>query len=256
MPSRVRVLTVSDADRVELAGRVRAKGSAARDVERARIVLLAAEGVPASRSRPGWAARSSDFAVPEWRLHTFASMLWSNLGDERRVVASQDAADDTRPATLPRFATHIELYRGLMLAKSGDKTGGLTRVQTALDRLPPNATACPFGSSPTRSSGLTDDQQRDRGPPHRRLRRPSQQPAPAERQGQVDQEGRSGATRRLLRDDRTRRRGTRPWTPNHQTKPTSSSNTSQDGTRPSGTSRVRRTNPRTRTRSPRWGCRS
>ncbi|NMM31274.1 MAG: helix-turn-helix domain-containing protein [Cellulomonas sp.] len=46
MPNRVRVLAGSDADRVELARRVRAKGSPAREVERARIVLLAAEGVP------------------------------------------------------------------------------------------------------------------------------------------------------------------------------------------------------------------
>ena len=37
---------MSEADRVELVRRVRAKGSPAREVERARIVLLAAEGVP------------------------------------------------------------------------------------------------------------------------------------------------------------------------------------------------------------------
>jgi transcriptional regulator with XRE-family HTH domain len=79
----------------------------------------------------------SDFAVPEWRFHTFASMLWSRLGDEPRAVVSQDAADRTRPATLPRFATHIELHRGLMLARSGDKHGGLAHAQAALDRLPP-----------------------------------------------------------------------------------------------------------------------
>jgi transcriptional regulator with XRE-family HTH domain len=85
----------------------------------------------------GSSEQISDFAVPEWRLHTFASMLWSRLGDEPRAVAAQDAADRTRPATLPRFATHIELHRGLMLARSGDKAGGLTYAQTALDRLPP-----------------------------------------------------------------------------------------------------------------------
>jgi transcriptional regulator with XRE-family HTH domain len=79
----------------------------------------------------------SDFAVPEWRFHTFASMLWSRLGDESRAMAAQDAADRTRPTTLPRFATHIELHRGLMLAKSGDKPGGLAYAQAALDRLPP-----------------------------------------------------------------------------------------------------------------------
>jgi hypothetical protein len=79
----------------------------------------------------------SDFAVPEWRMNTFASMLWSRLGDERRAVAAQEAADRTRPATLSRFATHIELHRGLMLVKSGNGAGGLEYAQAARDRLPP-----------------------------------------------------------------------------------------------------------------------
>ncbi len=79
----------------------------------------------------------SDFAVPEWRMNTFASMLWSRLGDEPRATDAQEAADRTRPDTLPRFATHIELHRGLMLARAGDRTGGLAYAQNALDRLPP-----------------------------------------------------------------------------------------------------------------------
>jgi transposase len=45
MPNRVRVLTVSDADRAELERRARSKGAPARVVERARIVLLAADGL-------------------------------------------------------------------------------------------------------------------------------------------------------------------------------------------------------------------
>jgi hypothetical protein len=85
----------------------------------------------------GSADQVSDFAVPEWRMNTFASMLWSRLGDEQRAVGAQDAADRTRPAALPRFATHIELHRGLMLARSGDRIGGLSHAQAALDRLPP-----------------------------------------------------------------------------------------------------------------------
>lgn len=78
----------------------------------------------------------SDFAVPEWRFHTFASMLLSRLGDAG-ATDEQDAADRTRPATLPRFATHIELHRGLMLVKSGDSEGGLTYARGALAKLPP-----------------------------------------------------------------------------------------------------------------------
>jgi transcriptional regulator with XRE-family HTH domain len=79
----------------------------------------------------------SDFAVPEWRFWTFASMLYSRLGDETRALGAQEAADRTRPSTLPRFATHIELHRGLMLARAGDETEGIGYARTALDRLPP-----------------------------------------------------------------------------------------------------------------------
>jgi hypothetical protein len=78
----------------------------------------------------------SDFAVPEWRFHTFTSMLLSRMGHPD-AVAAQEAADRTRPATLPRFATHIELHRGLMMVSAGDRVGGLDYAQQALDRLPP-----------------------------------------------------------------------------------------------------------------------
>jgi hypothetical protein len=78
----------------------------------------------------------SDFAVPAWRFWTFASMLYARLGDERRVVEAQEAADRSRPATLPRFATHIELHRGLMLVRAGDKAAGVAYARAALDRLP------------------------------------------------------------------------------------------------------------------------
>jgi transposase len=45
MPNRVRILTVPDADRVKLERRARDRGAPARVAERARIVLLAADGL-------------------------------------------------------------------------------------------------------------------------------------------------------------------------------------------------------------------
>jgi transcriptional regulator with XRE-family HTH domain len=78
----------------------------------------------------------SDYAVPEWRFHTFASMLLSRMGDERRAVREQEAADRARPLELARFATHIELHRGLMLVRSGDVAGGLDYARRAMARLP------------------------------------------------------------------------------------------------------------------------
>ncbi|MEV6344114.1 helix-turn-helix domain-containing protein [Actinoplanes sp. NPDC051851] len=82
-------------------------------------------------------AEISDFAVPGWRMATFRSMLYARLGDVRRGQAAQDEADDGRPAALVRFQTHIELHRGLMMAKSGDKAGGLAYAQAAMNALPP-----------------------------------------------------------------------------------------------------------------------
>ncbi len=78
----------------------------------------------------------SDSAVPEWRFHTFASMLLSRLG-EPAAQREQDAADSSRPAALTRFATHIELHRGLMLVKSGDHQNGRAHARTAMEKLPP-----------------------------------------------------------------------------------------------------------------------
>ena len=87
--------------------------------------------------RAGSEEQISDFAVPEWRFHTFASMLLSRLGDPG-AVDEQDSADRTRPTTLPRFATHIEMHRALMLVRQGDVDTGRGYARSALDRLPPD----------------------------------------------------------------------------------------------------------------------
>jgi hypothetical protein len=81
-------------------------------------------------------AEISDFAVPPWRMATFRSMLWARLGDVRRGEEAQDDADKGRPAELTRFATHIELHRGLMMAHAGDHEGGLAYARAAMDALP------------------------------------------------------------------------------------------------------------------------
>lgn len=78
----------------------------------------------------------SDFAIPEWRMATISSLLLSRLGEEHRAIEAQETADRTRPGTLPRFATHIELHRGLMMARSGDKSAGVNYARHALTRLP------------------------------------------------------------------------------------------------------------------------
>ncbi|MFK0017648.1 hypothetical protein [Streptomyces sp. NPDC091027] len=41
------------------------------------------------------------------------------------------------PASLPRFATYLQMHRGLMLARSGDVVGGTAYARAAPDALPP-----------------------------------------------------------------------------------------------------------------------
>lgn len=79
----------------------------------------------------------SDFAVPQWRFWTCASLLYSRIGDQKRALTAQESALGTIPPTIPRFTTHIELHRSLMLAKTGDKRSGIEHARVALDKLPP-----------------------------------------------------------------------------------------------------------------------
>jgi hypothetical protein len=79
----------------------------------------------------------SDFTIPEWRFAIHESMLFSRLGDEHRAIAAQETTDRTRPDSLPRFGTHVELHRGLMMARAGDRAGGVDYARAALSKLPP-----------------------------------------------------------------------------------------------------------------------
>lgn len=81
--------------------------------------------------------QTSDYAVPAWRMGVFTSLLAARLGDERSALAAQDTAAETLPPSLPRFRTHLELHRGLMMARSGDPFGGRAYARAAMDRLPP-----------------------------------------------------------------------------------------------------------------------
>ncbi len=56
----------------------------------------------------------------------------SSLADEAQRTALAEL-----PATLPRFRTHLEMHRGLMLARSGDRSGGIAYAEAALTKLPP-----------------------------------------------------------------------------------------------------------------------
>jgi len=79
----------------------------------------------------------SDYAVPWWRFNVFTSLLAARLGDEQLATNAQDQAAKTLPASLPRFRTHLEMHKGLMLARAGGRPAGVAYARAALDALPP-----------------------------------------------------------------------------------------------------------------------
>lgn len=87
--------------------------------------------------RAGSEEQTSDYAVPWWRVNVFLSLLAARLGDEQLAVQAQEAARRELPITLPRFATHLDMHRGLMLVRAGDRDEGIKLARLALDALPP-----------------------------------------------------------------------------------------------------------------------
>jgi transcriptional regulator with XRE-family HTH domain len=78
----------------------------------------------------------SDYAVPWWRFNVFISLMAARLGEEHLALQAQDEVARTLPASLPRFRTHLEMHRGLMLVHAGDRDGGIAYARAALDALP------------------------------------------------------------------------------------------------------------------------
>src|SRR5215472_9756103 len=92
MPNRVRVLLVPGADRAELERRARSKGAPARVVERARIVLLAADGLTGAQIAER--AGCTEPTVVKWRRQYAESGLAGledapRPGGPRRVLTGE-----------------------------------------------------------------------------------------------------------------------------------------------------------------------
>ncbi|MFE5542735.1 helix-turn-helix domain-containing protein [Streptomyces sp. NPDC056534] len=81
--------------------------------------------------------QTSDYAVPYWRMNVFLSLLFARLGQEKRALEVQEASLKELPASLPRFATHLDMHKGLMIARAGNRKGGHAFAKAALDKLPP-----------------------------------------------------------------------------------------------------------------------
>lgn len=102
MPNRVRILVVPDADRARLERRARDRGAPARVAERARIVLLSAEGLtgPQIAERVG----CTEPTVVKWRRQ-YAEEGLAGLEDASRpggpkTVMTEDAIAEILSATV------------------------------------------------------------------------------------------------------------------------------------------------------------
>ncbi|HLK79230.1 MAG TPA: helix-turn-helix transcriptional regulator [Streptosporangiaceae bacterium] len=105
--------------------------------DRAGALALLAEGRRVFDAAGSGDGEQSDYAVPWWRMNVYVSLLAARLGDERLAGQAADAAAAALPQSLPRFATHLELHRGLLLARAGDRAGGIAHARAAMDALPP-----------------------------------------------------------------------------------------------------------------------
>src|ERR671921_2021532 len=101
MAAHVRVVEVPDADRRELERRSRDKGAPAREVERARIVLLAAEGVPGKQI-----AAIVGCAEP-------TVVTWRGRYAERGLAGLEDLPRPGKPSPLPEALRDRVLQRTL-----------------------------------------------------------------------------------------------------------------------------------------------
>ncbi|KOT83595.1 DNA-binding protein [Streptomyces rimosus subsp. pseudoverticillatus] len=129
-------MAISDKPSLGLVNAVMGKAHAAAvRGDRATAVHLADHGRRLF-DRVGSHEQTSDYAVPWWRMNVFLSLLLARVGDEKKAAKAQEQARRELPASLPRFATHLEMHRGLMLARSGDRAGGTAYAEAALDRLP------------------------------------------------------------------------------------------------------------------------
>ncbi len=104
MPNRVRILEVSESDRAVLERRVRDRGAVARDVQRARIVLLSAQGLtgPEIADRVG----CTEPTVVLWRRR-FAEEGLAGLDDRPRrppppTTVTEEVRDEILSVTLSR----------------------------------------------------------------------------------------------------------------------------------------------------------
>ena len=165
MPNRVRTLTLTGEERAELRGRVRAKAQPARWVERARIVLLAADGVPGAEiaERVG----CSEPTVIRWRSR-FAEHRLAGLDDAPRSGKPPQVSDEVRDRVLTLTLTEPPTELGIThwssrlladrLRAEGHRVSHATiaRIWKAFDIKPHRTGTFKFSTDPELEAKVAD----------------------------------------------------------------------------------------------------
>ena len=111
MAARVRTVEIPEADRRELQRRARSKGAPAREVERARIVLLASDGVPGKRIAA--TVGCAEPTVVTWRRR-YAGQGLAGLEDHPRPGSPSPLPEALRDRVLELTLTEPPAQYGAM----------------------------------------------------------------------------------------------------------------------------------------------
>ena len=128
MAARVRVVQVPEVDRRELQRRVRDKGAPARVVERARIVLLAADGCQETDRRDGRLCRADGdhLAAPLHRARL--GRPGGSAAAGQTVAAARVAAQSGAEVALTEPPTALEAAPWSPRLLAAARTGGGTSI--------------------------------------------------------------------------------------------------------------------------------
>src|ERR687890_815696 len=163
MAAHVRVVEVPDADRRELERRARDKGAPAREVERARIVLLAADGVPGKQIAA--MVGCAEPTVVTWRRRYAESGL-AGLADLPRPGKPAQLPEELRDRVLELTLTEPPTSFGashwssrlLATALAGEGTpishSTIARSDCSGCRRDPDVSACELGLDVERAAAV------------------------------------------------------------------------------------------------------
>jgi transposase len=102
MLNRVRILEVPESDRAVLERRIRDRGALARDVQRARIVLLSAQGLTGPQIAEQWGARNRPWCCGRFAEHGLTGLEDRPRKPPPRTTLTDEVRDEILTATRTR----------------------------------------------------------------------------------------------------------------------------------------------------------